>query len=173
MAVAVYTCVVMEILPIVGFLMLALAPYGIGVATGEQCHNRVMFKQMLQAGSLQFCQIDSCRLGGVNEILAIYLMAHKFKVPVCPHAGGVGLCELVQHLAAWDFISVSGSLENRMIEYVEHLHEHFENPVVMHRGRYMLPQEPGYSSKMKEDSIAQHEYPEGVVWKKLRKESKV
>lgn len=150
----------------------ALQPYGIGVATGEQCHNRVMFKQMLQAKSLQFCQIDSCRLGGVNEILAIYLMAAKFGVPVCPHAGGVGLCELVQHLAAWDYISVSGSLDKRMVEYVEHLHEHFENPVVIESGRYLLPRNAGYSSKMKERSIEAYEYPEGEEWKKLFEDKK-
>ncbi|KAG8195945.1 hypothetical protein JTE90_001176 [Oedothorax gibbosus] len=150
----------------------ALKPYGIGVATGEQCQNRVMFKQMLQAGSLQFCQIDSCRLGGVNEILSVYLMAAKFGIPVCPHAGGVGLCELVQHLSIWDFISASSSLDNRMIEYVEHLHEHFEAPVVMNNGRYTLPLSPGYSTKMKDQTISDYEYPDGNVWKKMFLEGK-
>jgi len=150
----------------------ALKPYGIGVATGEQCHNRVMFKQMLQAGALQFCQIDSCRLGGVNEILAVYLMAAKYKVPVCPHAGGVGLCELVQHLAAWDYISVSASLDKRMVEYVEHLHEHFDNPVVVRNGRYILPENAGYSTKMKEQSIEDFQYPGGISWKKMLREGK-
>lgn len=144
-----------------------LKPYGIGVATGEQCHNRVMFKQMLQAEALQYCQIDSCRLGGVNEILSVYLMAQKFGVPVCPHAGGVGLCELVQHLSAWDYISVSGSLDKRMIEYVEHLHEHFESPVVIKDARYQLPTSPGYSTKMFEKSIMEYEYPNGTEWERL------
>nr|XP_042902398.1 mitochondrial enolase superfamily member 1 isoform X2 [Parasteatoda tepidariorum] len=148
----------------------ALKPYGIGVATGEQCQNRVIFKQMLQANALQFCQIDSCRLGGVNEILSVYLMAAKYKVPVCPHAGGVGLCELVQHLAMWDFISCGTSLDRRMVEYVEHLHEHFETPVVVRNGCYMLPETPGYSSKMKEQSIENFEYPNGKVWKELFEE---
>ncbi|KAH8031437.1 hypothetical protein HPB51_017209 [Rhipicephalus microplus] len=118
----------------------ALAPLGIGVATGEQCHNRVMFKQFLQSGAMQFCQIDSCRLGGVNEILAVILMAAKCKVPVCPHAGGVGLCELVQHLSFWDYIAVSGTKDNREIEYVSHLHEHFKTPVHIQNGCYMPPQ---------------------------------
>ncbi|MBN3307368.1 ENOF1 enolase, partial [Amia calva] len=117
----------------------ALAPLGIGVATGEQCHNRVMFKQLLQASALQFVQIDSCRLGSVNENLSVLLLAHKFGVPVCPHAGGVGLCELVQHLILFDYISVSGSLENRMCEYVDHLHEHFTNPVIITNASYVPP----------------------------------
>ncbi len=98
------------------------------MATGEHCHNRVMFKQFLQAGAIGFCQIDSCRLGGVNEVLAVLLMAAKFGVPVCPHAGGVGLCEYVQHLAIFDYVAVSGSLEDRVVEYVDHLHEHFVDP---------------------------------------------
>ncbi|KAK3567461.1 hypothetical protein QTP86_019989, partial [Hemibagrus guttatus] len=117
----------------------ALAPLGIGVATGEQCHNRVMFKQFLQASALQFVQIDSCRVGSVNENLAIMLMAAKFKVPVCPHAGGVGLCELVQHLILFDYISVSASLGNRMCEYVDHLHEHFKSPTVIRNACYIPP----------------------------------
>ncbi|XP_055939499.1 mitochondrial enolase superfamily member 1-like isoform X1 [Argiope bruennichi] len=151
------------------FISKALKPYGIGVASGEQCHNRVMFKQFLQASALQFCQIDSCRLGGVNEILSVYLMAAKFGVPVCPHAGGVGLCELVQHLAAWDFISVSGCLQNRMVEYVEHLHEHFENPVIVRKGRYSIPLRLGYSTKMKDKTISDYQYPDGNVWKAITK----
>ncbi|KAJ8385854.1 hypothetical protein AAFF_G00182100 [Aldrovandia affinis] len=110
----------------------ALAPLGIGVATGEQCHNRVMFKQLLQASALQFVQIDSCRLGSVNENLAVLLMACKFQ-------GGVGLCELVQHLILFDYISVSASLHNRMREYVDHLHKHFKSPVVIQDARYMPP----------------------------------
>uniref|UniRef100_A0A8C3AW83 Mitochondrial enolase superfamily member 1 n=1 Tax=Cyclopterus lumpus TaxID=8103 RepID=A0A8C3AW83_CYCLU len=141
----------------------ALAPLGIGVATGEQCHNRVMFKQFLQASALQFVQIDSCRLGSVNENLAVLLMAHKFQVPVCPHAGGVGLCELVQHLILFDYICVSGSLGNRMCEYVDHLHEHFTSPVVIHDAHYMPPKDPGYSCEMLESSVQSHQYPEGDV----------
>lgn len=147
----------------------ALAPLGIGVASGEQCHNRVMFKQFLQASALQFVQIDSCRLGSVNENLAVLLMAHKFQVPVCPHAGGVGLCELVQHLILFDYISVSASLSNRMCEYVEHLHEHFTSPVVIRNAHYMPPKNPGYSCEMLESSVQMHQYPEGEVWKLLAK----
>lgn len=136
----------------------------IGVATGEHCQNRIMFKQLLEAGAIDFCQIDSCRLGGVNEILSVYLMAAKLGVPVCPHAGGVGLCEYVQHLSIIDYICISGSLENRVLEYVDHLHEHFHDPVVMKNGRYMPPQAPGYSISMKSESLAQHRFPEGAVW---------
>ncbi|KAJ8279805.1 hypothetical protein COCON_G00068710 [Conger conger] len=142
----------------------ALAPLGIGVATGEQCHNRVMFKQLLQASALQFVQIDSCRLGSVNENLAVLLMACKFQVPVCPHAGGVGLCELVQHLILFDYISVSASLHNRMCEYVDHLHEHFKSPVEIQNAHYMPPKDPGYSTEMLEESVLQHQYPQGDVW---------
>nr|XP_040022968.1 mitochondrial enolase superfamily member 1 isoform X1 [Gasterosteus aculeatus aculeatus] len=143
----------------------ALAPLGIGVATGEQCHSRVMFKQFLQASALQFVQIDGCRVGSVNENLAVLLMAHKFQVPVCPHAGGVGLCELVQHLILFDYISVSGSLSNRMCEYVDHLHEHFTSPVVIRDAHYMPPKDPGFSCEMLESSVQRHQYPEGEVWK--------
>jgi len=151
----------------------ALKPYGIGVATGEVCHNRVMFKQLMQAGAISFCQIDSCRIGGINELLSVILMANKFKIPVCPHAGGVGLCEHVQHLSMFDYICVSGSLENRMLEYVDHLHEHFITPVVMKGGRYMPPQAPGYSIEMKKESITGYTFPNGPEWAKLRKEGKV
>ena len=141
----------------------AVAP--IGVATGEQCQNRVLFKQFLQAQALDFCQIDSCRLGGVNEVLAVLLMAAKFGVPVCPHAGGVGLCEYVQHLAVFDFVAVSGSLDNRVVEYVDHLHEHFIDPVVIERGRYRVPTAPGYSITMKPDSLRAFAYPDGSAWR--------
>ncbi|XP_034026764.1 mitochondrial enolase superfamily member 1 isoform X1 [Thalassophryne amazonica] len=144
----------------------ALAPLGIGVATGEQCHNRVMFKQFLQASALQFVQIDSCRLGSVNENLAVLLMAKKFQVPVCPHAGGVGLCELVQHLILFDYISVSANLSNRMCEYVDHLHEHFTSPVVIRNAHYMPPKDPGYSCEMVESSVQTHQYPDGDVWQR-------
>ncbi|XP_063496815.1 mitochondrial enolase superfamily member 1 isoform X5 [Symphalangus syndactylus] len=145
----------------------ALVPLGIGIATGEQCHNRVIFKQLLQAKALQFLQIDSCRLGSVNENLSVLLMAKKFEIPVCPHAGGVGLCELVQHLILFDYISVSASLENRMCEYVDHLHEHFKYPVMIQQASYMPPKDPGYSTEMKEESVKKHQYPDGEVWKKL------
>jgi L-fuconate dehydratase len=142
----------------------ALNPLGIGVATGEHCHNRVMFKQFLQAGAMQFCQIDATRLGGVNECLAVMLMAHKFGVPVCPHAGGVGLCELVQHLSMWDYIACSASLDDRVIEYVDHLHEHFVDPVRIARGRYLAPSAPGYSGEMKPEPRAEFEFPNGDAW---------
>ena len=102
-----------------------------------------MFKQFLAAGAMEVCQIDACRLGGVNEVVAVLLLAARFGVPVCPHAGGVGLCELVQHLAAFDYIAVSGSLDGRMVEYVDHLHEHFLDPVVIRAGSYVLPSRPG------------------------------
>ena len=136
----------------------------IGVATGEHVHNRVMFKQLMQAGAIDFCQIDSCRLGGVNEVIAVLLLAAKFGVPVCPHAGGVGLCEYVQHLAMFDYIAVSGSLDNRVCEYVDHLHEHFVHPVKVARGRYQAPTAPGYSVEMKKDSLASYAYPHGEAW---------
>ncbi|ELW63804.1 Mitochondrial enolase superfamily member 1 [Tupaia chinensis] len=131
------------------------------------CHNRVIFKQLLQANALQFLQIDSCRLGSVNENLSVLLMAKKFEIPVCPHAGGVGLCELVQHLIIFDYISVSTSLQNRMCEYVDHLHEHFKYPVTIKQASYMPPQDAGYSTEMKEESVQKHQYPDGEVWKKL------
>ena len=141
----------------------AIAP--IGVATGEQCQNRVLFKQFLQAGAMAFCQIDSCRLGGVNEVLAVLLMAAKFGVAVCPHAGGVGLCEHVQHLAVFDYIAVSGSLERRVVEYVDHLHEHFVDPVVVVAGRYRVPASPGYGVAMKPESLSAYGWPHGSAWR--------
>jgi L-fuconate dehydratase len=146
----------------------ALEPLGIGVATGEHAHNRVMFKQFLQARAIAFCQVDSCRLGGVNEVLAVLLMAAKAGVPVCPHAGGVGLCEYVQHLSIFDYIAVSGSLEGRVVEYVDHLHEHFLEPVVIREGRYQAPLAPGYSIEMRPTSLADHAYPDGPIWTALR-----
>jgi L-fuconate dehydratase len=145
----------------------ALNPLGIGVATGEHCHNRVMFKQFLRAGAMQFCQIDATRLGGVNECLAVMLMARKFGVPVCPHAGGVGLCELVQHLSMWDYIACSASLEGRVIEYVDHLHEHFVEPVRIVAGRYLAPTASGYSGEMRRESRAKFEFPNGNAWREV------
>ena len=150
---------------ILGHARIAREIVPVKVATGEHCHNRVMFKQFLQAGAMNYCQIDSCRVGGVNELLAIILMASKFRVPVCPHAGGVGLCEYVQHLSMFDFVSVSGTMENRVIEYVDHLHEHFLYPVIIKNGRYMPPSEPGYSIDMKPESLQDYAFPEGKIWK--------
>jgi L-fuconate dehydratase len=134
------------------------------IATGEHCHNRVMFKQFMQAGAIDVCQIDSCRVAGVNENLAILLLAAKFKVVVCPHAGGVGLCEYVQHLSVFDYLRVSTTMENRVIEYVDHLHEHFLDPVVIRNGRYMLPNKPGYSIEMYPESLERYAFPEGEAW---------
>jgi L-fuconate dehydratase len=136
----------------------------IRVATGEHVMNRIVFKQLFQAHATDVCQIDACRVGGVNEILAILLLAKKFGVPVCPHAGGVGLCEYVQHLAVFDYISVSGSLENRVVEWVDHLHEHFRCPAVVERGRYRVPRDPGYSIEMLPESLEEYAFPNGAVW---------
>src|SRR5215217_298667 len=143
----------------------AVAP--IGVATGEHGMNRVLFKQMFEAEAIDYCQLDSARLASINEILAVYLMAKKFGVPVCPHAGGVGLCELVQHLSIFDYVAVSGSLDGRVTEYVDHLHEHFVDPCVVKNGAYVLPSRPGYSAEMYEDSIAKYSYPSGAYWAQL------
>ncbi len=157
---------------ILGHAKIAKAIHPIKVATGEHCQNRVMFKQLMQANAIGICQIDSCRVGGVNEILSILLMAAKFDIPVCPHAGGVGLCEYVQHLSIIDYVAISGSLEDRIIEYVDHLHEHFLEPVVIKNGAYMPPKEPGYSITMRPKSLAEYSFPTGDFWKeeiKLRK----
>ncbi|GED89728.1 L-fuconate dehydratase [Streptomyces sp. 6-11-2] len=140
----------------------AVAP--VKVATGEHVHNRIVFKQMLQAGALDVLQIDAARVAGVNENLAILLLAAKYGVPVCPHAGGVGLCELVQHLAMFDYVAVSGSTEDRVIEYVDHLHEHFLNPVVIQDGHYAAPTAPGFSAAMRAESIARYTFPGGTFW---------
>ena len=150
---------------VLGHASIARAVAPIGVATGEQCQNRVIFKQLFQSQAISFCQIDSCRVGGINEILAILLMAAKFGVPVCPHAGGVGLCEYVQHLAIFDYIAVGASLENRILEYVDHLHEHFLDPVVIRNGRYMPPSSPGYSITMKAESLDKFGFPNGAAWR--------
>ena len=154
---------------ILGHAKIAKAVAPIKVATGEHCQNRVMFKQLMQADAIGICQIDSCRVGGVNEIFATLLMAAKFNIPVCPHAGGVGLCEYVQHLSMIDYIVISGSLEERIIEYVDHLHEHFIEPVVIKNGAYMPPKMPGYSITMKPESLADYTYPTGKVWQELLK----
>jgi L-fuconate dehydratase len=123
-----------------------------------------VFKQLLQANAIDFCQLDACRLGGVNEVLAVLFLAAKFGIPVCPHAGGVGLCECVQHYAFFDYIAVSASLEDRAVEYVDHLHEHFLYPVVVASGRYKVPTEPGYCVAMYDNSLARYRFPEGEVW---------
>ncbi|WP_327731579.1 L-fuconate dehydratase [Streptomyces sp. NBC_00487] len=134
------------------------------VATGEHVQNRIVFKQLLQAGAIDVLQIDAARVGGVNENLAILLLAAKFGVPVCPHAGGVGLCELVQHLSMFDYLALSGTTDDRVIEYVDHLHEHFTAPVVMRDGHYTAPLAPGFSATMREESIAEYRYPDGTFW---------
>ena len=154
---------------VLGHATIAKAIAPIGVATGEQCQNRVMFKQLLQARAIRFCQIDSCRLGGVNEVLAVMLLAKKFGVPVCPHAGGVGLCEYVNHLIMIDYLCISASLEDRVAEYVAHLHEHFENPSVVRAGAYALPTAPGYGITMKPASIARFSFPNGAAWADRRR----
>ncbi len=150
---------------ILGHKRIAEAVKPIKVATGEHCQNRVIFKQLITSGAIDICQIDSCRLGGVNEVLAVLLMAEKFKIPVCPHAGGVGLCEYVQHLSMIDFICISASTENRVIEYVDHLHEHFLDPVVIKNSAYMPPSKPGYSIEMKQESLKDYSFPDGKIWK--------
>jgi L-fuconate dehydratase len=142
----------------------AVAP--IGVATGEHGMNRVLFKQMFQADAIDYCQLDAARLASVNEIIAVYLMARKFDIPVCPHAGGVGLCELVQHLSIFDYVAVSGSLEVRVTEFVDHLHEHFVEPCVVEGGAYRLPTAPGYSAEIHETSLAEFAFPDGTYWVK-------
>ena len=142
----------------------ALRPDGIGVATGEMCQNRVIFKQLLASGAIDVCQIDACRMGGVNEVLAVLLMAKKFNIPIVPHSGGVGLPEYTQHLSTIDYVCVSGKLS--VLEYVDHLHEHFNHPAVIKNGYYQTPMEAGYSVEMKPESMEQYSFPgkEGTGW---------
>jgi L-fuconate dehydratase len=149
---------------VLGHARIAAAVAPIRVATGEAAANRVIFKQLMQAEAIGVCQVDACRVGGVNEVLSILLLAAKFGVPVCPHAGGVGLCEYVQHLAIFDYLRVGCSLEGRMVEYVDHLHEHFVDPVRVIGGRYQLPTAPGYSIAMEPDSVAEFSFPDGPAW---------
>ncbi|MFC6018006.1 enolase C-terminal domain-like protein [Plantactinospora solaniradicis] len=137
----------------------AVAP--IRVATGEHCHNQVMFKQLLQAEAIDVLQLDATRVAGVNENVAILLLAAKFGVPVCPHAGGVGLCEMVQHLAMFDYVAVSGSTDGRVIEYVDHLHQHFVDPVVIRNGHYVAPRAPGIGARMRPESVAAYRFSTG------------
>ena len=151
-----------------GHAAIARAVAPIKVATGEHAHNRVMFKQLLQADAIGVCQVDSCRLGGVNEVLAVLLMAAVAGVPVCPHAGGVGLCEYVSHLAPFDYIAVSGSLDGRMCEWADHLHEHFADPVSVRGGRYVLPSAAGYGITMRPESLERFRFPDGPVWRSRR-----
>jgi L-fuconate dehydratase len=150
---------------VLGHAAVARAVRPIRVATGDLAANRVIFKQLMQADAIQVCQIDACRVGGVNEVLSILLMAAKFGVPVCPHAGGVGLCEYVQHLSVFDYLRLGRSLDGRMVEYVAHLHEHFEDPITVVDGRYRLPSKPGYSVTFKPESIAEFSFPDGPTWR--------
>jgi L-fuconate dehydratase len=146
----------------------AVAP--VKVATGEHVQNRIVFKQLLQAGAIDFLQLDAARVGGVNENLAILLLAAKFGVPVCPHAGGVGLCELVQHLSMFDFVALSGTTADRVIEYVDHLHEHFRTPTVVAGGAYRAPTVPGFSAEMIPATLEEYSFPDGSFWRADRGE---
>jgi L-fuconate dehydratase len=141
----------------------AVAP--IPVSTGEHTHNRVIFKQLFQAKAVDLVQIDAARVGGVNENLAILLLAAKFGVRVFPHAGGVGLCELVQHLAMADYVAISGSMEDRAVEFVDHLHEHFLDPVHVRGGRYLAPSMPGFSAEMRGETLREYRFPDGAAWR--------
>jgi L-fuconate dehydratase len=154
---------------VLGHRRIAEAVAPVRVATGEHVQNRVVFKQLLASEAIGVCQLDASRVAGVNENLAVLLLAAKFGVPVCPHAGGVGLCEMVQHLAMFDFVAVSGSMSERWIEYVDHLHEHFVDPVSVSHGRYHAPTQPGLGARMYEDSVADHAYPNGAVWQALER----
>ncbi|WP_326708638.1 fuconate dehydratase [Streptomyces sp. NBC_01474] len=149
---------------ILGHAAIARRIAPIHVATGEHAHNAVMFKQFLQSKAIGICQIDACRLGGVNETVAALLLAAAHDVPVCPHAGGVGLCELVQHLSIFDYVAVSGSMEDRVVEYVDHLHEHFHDPVRIRGSRYLVPEAPGYSAQIRRETLETYRYPTGPVW---------
>lgn len=149
---------------VLGHAAIRRAVSPVPISTGEHCQNRIIFKQLFQAGAVDLIQIDAARVAGVNEVIAILLLAAKFGVRVFPHAGGVGLCELVQHLAMADYIAISGSMEDRAIEYVDHLHEHFVDPVHIRRGRYLAPTSPGFSAAMYPSSLARYAYPDGPAW---------
>jgi L-fuconate dehydratase len=150
---------------ILGHARIAREVAPIRIATGEHCQNRTMFKQLFQAEAIGVCQLDSCRLGGVNEVLAVLLLAARFGVPVCPHAGGVGLSEYVQHLSLIDYVVLGGDLSERVIEYVDELHEHFVEPCRIADGRYVVPEAPGYSIEMKPESLEEYAFPGGVAWR--------
>jgi L-fuconate dehydratase len=158
---------------ILGLAAIRTAVAPVKIAVGEHVANRVVFKQLLQAGALDFLELDACRVAGVNENLAILLLAAKFGVPVCPHAGGVGLCEMVQHLAMFDYVAVSASMTDRVLEYVDHLHEHFADPVRVTRGRYLAPSAPGLSARLRPDSLRSYEFPHGSAWQQLGGRSEV
>jgi L-fuconate dehydratase len=149
---------------ILGHARIAQAVHPIQVATGEHCHNRIMFKQFFQSGGMDIAQIDGCRLGGVNEVIAVLLLAAKFGVPVCPHAGGIGLCQHVQHFSMFDYLRVSGRNDDRMIEYAGHLHEHFVTELQVRDGHYIAPTDPGFGLEMKADSVRDYVFPGGAVW---------
>ncbi len=146
----------------------AVAP--VHIATGEHVQNRVVFKQLLQLGAIDVCQVDCCRLGGVNEVLAVVLLAAKFGVPICPHAGGVGLCEYAQHVSMFDYVAVSATFDDRVCEFVDHLHEHFVDPVRVVRGRYLAPTTPGYSIEIRPESLSEFAFPDGPGWWKATDE---
>ena len=144
----------------------ALSGTDIRVATGEHCQNRVLFKQLIAADAIDIVQIDACRLAGLNEALTVYMMAAKYGKPVCPHAGGVGLCEYVQHLSMVDYVRISAEIGERVIEYVDHLHEHFEDPCIVRNGAYVAPSRPGYSVKMHASTLRDYRFPDGWEWRK-------
>lgn len=145
----------------------ALKPYGIYVASGEMICNRVMFKQFMQANAFEYCQVDSARIGGVNELILVYLMAKKFNIKVCPHAGGVGLSEMIQHMQFWDYVSLSGIKEGRYIEYVDQQHDQFVNPARVENANYMAPTQAGYNTELKQETIDNFSYPNGEEWQDL------
>jgi L-fuconate dehydratase len=149
---------------VLGHAAIRRALHPIRVATGEHIANRVVFKQLLQADAVDVVQLDACRVAGVNENIAVLLLAAAYGKPVCPHAGGVGLCEAVRHLSFFDYAAVSGSLDDRVIEYVDHLHEHFVDPALVADGRYLAPAVPGFSTQMRPESLARYAYPEGDAW---------
>lgn len=150
---------------VIGHRVIRQAVSPVGVATGEHASNKVLFKQFLLAGAIDYCQVDACRLGGLNEVLAVLLLAARFGVPVCPHAGGLGLCEYVQHVSAIDYVAVSASLDDRTTEFADHLHEHFVHPVRVAGGRYLLPDAPGFTVEMHPESLAALAYPGGAAWR--------
>jgi L-fuconate dehydratase len=151
---------------LLGHMEIARAIAPIRVAAGEHVPNRIVFKQLLQSKAIGVCQIDACRSGGVNDVIATLLLAAKFKIPVCPHAGGVGLCEAVQHFSIFDYIAVSGTTKDRVLEYVDHLHEHFVDPVVVNQGRYAVPTKPGFSTECYPQTLKRYEYPNGAEWRR-------
>ena len=153
---------------VMGFKKIKDAVGNIKLATGEACDSRIMFKQFFELGAIDVCQIDSCRLGSINEIVTILLMAHKFNIPVFPHAGGVGLCEYVQHLCMIDYVLVTGEKDNKLVEYADSLHEHFVYPCKINNGNYMPPLDVGYSIEMKADSVKTFFFPNGNYWSKKK-----